>query len=87
VASAAERGGGGGGRSNSSSIKKLVDDKELHSPGIANTDRRAGPGMFHISATIRPGKNQKNVEGLIFEEIAKLHSEPVTPRNLQRVRN
>ncbi|HEY6389671.1 MAG TPA: insulinase family protein, partial [Bryobacteraceae bacterium] len=52
----------------------------------ANTDRRAGPGMFHISATVRPGKKPEEVEGLIFEEVAKLHSEPVTAKELQRVR-
>jgi zinc protease len=80
------RGGGGGGRSNSRLYQKLVDDKELAVQVSANTDRRAGPGMFHISATVRPGKKPEEVEGLIFEEIAKLHSEPVTAKELQRVR-
>jgi zinc protease len=79
-------GGGGGGRSNSRLYQKLVDDKELAVQVSANTDRRAGPGMFHISATVRPGKKTEEVEGLIFEEIAKLHSEPVTAKELQRVR-
>jgi predicted Zn-dependent peptidase len=43
--------------------------------------------MFHISATVRPGKNPQEVESLISEEISKLHSEPVTQKELQRVRN
>jgi zinc protease len=80
------RGGGGGGRSNSRLYQKLIEDKELAVQVNANTDRRAGPGMFHISATVRPGKKPEDVEGLIFEEIAKLHSEPVTAKELQRVR-
>jgi zinc protease len=80
------RGGGGGGRSNSRLYQKLVEDKELAVQVSANTDRRAGPGMFHISATVRPGKKTEEVEGLIFEEISKLHSEPVTAKELQRVR-
>ena len=50
------------------------------------TDRRAGPGMFRVSATLRPGKTPQEVEGLISEEIAKLHAEPVTAKELQRVR-
>ena len=30
---------------------------------LLHTDRRAGPGMFHISATLRPGKTAQEVEG------------------------
>jgi zinc protease len=77
--------GGGGGRSNSRLYQILVDDKELALQVSANTDRRAGPSTFHISATIRSGKKPEEVEGLISEEIAKLHSEPVTAKELRRV--
>ena len=42
--------------------------------------------MFHISATLRPGKTPEEVEGLIGEEIARLHSEPVSGKELARVR-
>ncbi len=42
--------------------------------------------MFRISATLRPGKTPEQVEGLIFEEISKLHAEPVTAKEVQRVR-
>jgi predicted Zn-dependent peptidase len=78
-------GGGGGGRSNSRLYQKLVEEKELALQVSASTDRRAGPGMFHISATVRPGKKPEEVEGLISEEIAKLHAEPVTAKELHRV--
>ena len=77
--------GGGGGRS-SRLYQELVDKKELVVQVSASTDRRAGPSMFHISATLRPGKKPEEVEGLISEEIAKLHAEPVTAKELQRVR-
>jgi zinc protease len=80
------RGGGGGGRSNSRLYQKLVDEKELALQVSANTDRRAGPSMLHISATVRQGKKPEDVESLISEEISKLHSEPVTAKELQRVR-
>ena len=78
--------GGGGGGNNSRLYLKLVQEKELVTNVSCNTDRRAGPGMFHISATLRPGKTPAEVEGLIGEEIARLHAEPVTDKELARVR-
>jgi predicted Zn-dependent peptidase len=80
-------GGRGGGGANSSRLyQKLVLDKEAAVQVSCATDRRAGPGFFHISATLRPGKTAAEVEGLISEEIAKLDAEPVTAKELQRVR-
>jgi len=79
------RGGGGGGNS-SRLYLKLVQEKELVTNVSCNTDRRVGPGTFHISATLRPGKTPEEVEGLIGEEIARLHAEPVTAKELARVR-
>jgi zinc protease len=76
--------GGGGGRSNSRLYQKLVEEKELAIQVNAGTDRRAGPSTFHISATLRPGKKPEDAESLISEEIAKLHSEPVTAKELHR---
>jgi predicted Zn-dependent peptidase len=78
--------GGGGGANNSRLYRKLVLDKEVAVQVSCATDRRAGPGYFHISATLRPGKTPEEVEGLISEEIAKLDAEPVTGKELQRVR-
>ncbi len=80
------RGGGGGGGNNSRLYLKLVQEKELVTNVSCNTDRRVGPGTFHISATLRPGKTAEEVEGLIGEEIARLHAEPVTDKELARVR-
>ena len=79
-------GRGGGGGNNSRLYLKLVQEKELVTQVSANTDRRAGPGMFHVSATLRPGTKPEEVEGLIGEEIARLHSEPVSAKELGRVR-
>ncbi|MGD0772811.1 MAG: pitrilysin family protein [Candidatus Solibacter sp.] len=80
------RGGGGGGGNNSRLYLKLVQEKELVTNVSCNTDRRVGPGTFHISATLRPGKTTGEVEGLIGEEVARLHSEPVTDKELARVK-
>jgi predicted Zn-dependent peptidase len=48
--------------------------------------RRTGPGMFMISATVRPGKDPREIESLISEEVAKLYSAPITDKELGRVR-
>ncbi|HXA51087.1 MAG TPA: pitrilysin family protein [Candidatus Acidoferrum sp.] len=78
-------GGRGGGGGNSSRLyQKLVTEKELATQVSASTDRRAGPGTFHISATLRPGVKPEEVEGLIGEEIARLYSEPVSGKELAR---
>ena len=79
-------GRGGGGGNNSRLYLKLVQEKEVATQVSCSAQRRQGPGMFHISATVRPGHTPEEVEGLISEEIAKLHAEPVTDKELQRVR-
>ena len=91
VAASILGGGGGGGRgggggNNSRLYLKLVQEKQVASSVSCSTDRRQGPGMFRISATIAPGKTPEEVEGLISEEIARLHAEPVSDKELQRVR-
>jgi predicted Zn-dependent peptidase len=79
-------GGYPGGGNNSRLYLKLVQEKELVTNVACNTDRRVGPGTFHISAILRPGKTPEEVEGLISEEIARLHAEPVSDKELARVR-
>ena len=79
-------GGRGGGGNNSRLYQKLVQEKEVAVSVSCFADRRAGPGMLHISATLRPGKTPEEVEGLISEEIARLHAEPVTVKELNRAR-
>ena len=79
------RGGGGGGNT-SRLYNLLVQEKEVAVQVSANVERRAGPGIFRISATLRPGKRPEEVEGLILEEISKLYSQPVSDMELRRVR-
>ncbi len=80
------RGGGGGAANTSRLYNLLVDEKQVAVQVSASAQRRAGPGMFRISATLRPGKSPQEVEGLISEEISKLYSQPVTAQELKRVR-
>jgi predicted Zn-dependent peptidase len=78
-------GRGGGGGNNSRLYLKLVQEKEAAVQVSCTAQRRAGPGMFHISATVRPGHTPEEIEGLISEEVSRLHAEPVTAKELQRV--
>jgi predicted Zn-dependent peptidase len=79
------RGGGGGGNT-SRLYNLLVQDKEVALNVSAGAERRGGPGIFHVTATIRQGKTPQEVEGLIEEEISKLYSQPVSDKELQRAR-
>ena len=67
--------------------RKLVKDKELAALVGCVVDGRAGPSTFRLVAFLRPGKTVQEVEGSISEEIAKLSSEPVSDKELERVRS
>jgi zinc protease len=78
--------GGGGGGNNSRLYLKLVEEGDVAQQVSARTDRRAGPGTMAISVTLRPGKTSAEAEKLVYEEIAKLQSDPITDKELQRYR-
>ena len=67
--------------------QKLVKEKELAVNVGGYVDQRRGPSTLSIIALVRPGKDPKEVEGIISEEIARLHSEPVSDSELLRARN
>ncbi len=67
--------------------QKLVKEKELAAQVGGYVDARRGPSTLNIIAMVRPGKDPKEVEAIIDEEVARLHSEPVTANELLRARN
>jgi predicted Zn-dependent peptidase len=75
-----------GGGESSRLYQKLVKEKELCSSIGSGSGARMGPGMFTITCSVRPGKSIQEAEALISEEVAKLHSAPVTEQELKRVR-
>ena len=75
-----------GGGETSRLYQKLVQDQQIVSQVSCRTDRRGGPGIFSISATVRPGQKLEDVEAQITGEVAKLAAEPVTEKELQRAR-
>jgi zinc protease len=76
-----------GGRS-SRLYQKLVKDKQLvvQIQGGADTDHR-GPSMFGFQAFVSPGKKTEEVEAAIYEEIAKLQTEPIADWELEKAKN
>jgi predicted Zn-dependent peptidase len=75
-----------GGGESSRLYQKLVKEKELCSGIGSSAAERMGAGLFRITCTVRPGKKIEDAESLISEEIAKLHSAPVSDKELSRVR-
>jgi zinc protease len=75
-----------GGGESSRLYQKLVKEKQLCSSIGAGAASRMGAGLFRITCTVRPGQKIEEAESLISEEIAKLHSAPVTEKELKRVR-
>jgi predicted Zn-dependent peptidase len=67
--------------------QKLVKEKEVASSVGCGLDSRAGPSKFEITAMVRPGKTPEEVISLISEEVAKLNTDPVTEKELQRARS
>jgi predicted Zn-dependent peptidase len=75
-----------GGGESSRLYQALVKDREIVSSVFAGIDGRAGPSKFEVTAMVRPGKTPEEVDGMISEEIARLVAQPVTEKELQRVR-
>jgi predicted Zn-dependent peptidase len=76
-----------GGGEASRLYQLLVKDKELVTQVFSGVNGRAGPSKFQITAMLRPGKSPEEVEGLISEEISRLVAQPVTEKELARVRS
>ena len=67
--------------------QKLVKEKELVTNLSVYMDQRRGPGAFYIKASLRPGRKTEELEAVIYEELAKLASEPVGDEELRKVKN
>ena len=75
-----------GGGESSRLYQKLVKEKELASSIQCFASGREGPSTFRVTAMVPPGKDPKQLESLISEEIAKFLSEPVTEKELAKTR-
>jgi zinc protease len=66
--------------------QKLVKDAEVASNANAFANQRPGPSLERISVTVRPGKDLASVEKMVYDEIAKLQTQPVEDWEMDKVR-
>src|SRR5581483_669662 len=66
--------------------KKLVDGEAL--AGSVNTTNYCGryPGWFSVQVTVLKGKDREKVEKMVLDELQGLRDEPVSPAELNRVK-
>ncbi len=65
--------------------QKLVKDQEVATSAGAFTGQRPGPGLERISVTVRPGKDLAAVEKSVYDEVAKLQTQPVEDWEMDKV--
>jgi zinc protease len=66
--------------------QSLVREKQVVVQTNAGTFERRGPSLFLVDLFITPGKDPKEVEKLVNEELERVKNEPVTDAELQKVR-
>jgi predicted Zn-dependent peptidase len=67
--------------------KGLVDGRKIANQVSASIDVRRYDGIFMVECTVKEGQDPAAVEAAVYEEIARLQSEPVPPEELQKVKN
>jgi predicted Zn-dependent peptidase len=65
--------------------QKLVKDAEVATSAGAFTGQRPGPSLEQISVTVRPGKDLAAVEKMVYEEVARLQTQPVEDWEMDKV--
>jgi zinc protease len=76
-----------GNGSSSRLHKRLVYEMQMASSAGSYNMTSANPGSFATMVTMIPGKSWKSARGLVEEEIRRLVQEPVSERELQKVKN
>ncbi|HEX5000014.1 MAG TPA: pitrilysin family protein [Terriglobia bacterium] len=66
--------------------QKMVKEKQVAQEVSAYADERRGPGVFALGVTVRPDKDPKEIERLLYEELERLKTEPVKDSEMDKVR-
>jgi predicted Zn-dependent peptidase len=75
------------GRGQSSRLyQSLIKDKEIAANVFAGADESRGPSLFGFEVVVRPGKDLKEAEKLVYAEIDRLKTTPIEDWELQKVR-
>lgn len=67
--------------------KSLVLEQQVANGASANHNGMKYEGYFEFRGIAKPGKTPEQVEAAIYKEIEKLKTEPVSDRELQKVKN
>src|SRR6185437_11886668 len=68
-------GRGGGGMGRSSRLRRALVDTGKASSVSASTGTSVDPGLFYLSASLRPGVEPQEVERILFAELQRLGTE------------
>ena len=66
--------------------RKLVEDERIASEVGASNYAGRYPGWFAVNVELLKGKDRKKAEEIVFAELEKLATEPVTDAELARAR-
>jgi zinc protease len=66
---------------------RLADRDQLVLSANANAESNLDPGLFTISMQIRPGGDVARAEAVLWEEVERVRSTPVSDKELQRAKN
>ncbi len=66
--------------------QKLVKEKEVAVSVFGGAQERRGPSLHSIIAMARPGKDFKEIEKLVYDEIEKIKNEAVADWEIEKVR-
>jgi zinc protease len=64
----------------------LVKDKELAVNVFCYVEEHRGPSTFNVVVMVRPGKDLKEVEKVVYDEIDRLKAQPIADWELEKVR-
>jgi zinc protease len=66
--------------------RTLVREQQVVVQEGAGPMERRGPSLFVVDMTVVPGKDLKQVEKLVYDELERVKTQPVTDAELQKVR-
>src|SRR5262249_10051909 len=66
--------------------KKLVEGEEIAGAVAANNQAGRYPGWFAVQVELLKGKDPDRAQKLVLDEIRRLREEPVSPAELNRVK-
>jgi len=64
----------------------LVKDKQLAVNVVCYVEEHRGPSTFNVVVMVRPGKDMKEVENVVYAEIDRLKADPIADWELEKVR-